>query len=134
MNLLKLIKSNFYFAVASIFFVTMIVLASIGDFEKQLIWLFNDKLLHLFAYSILSVLIYLGLKGHLLSRVALTLFVVAGLGAFDELFQNFFPKRDPSFDDWLVDCLGAIVTVGFLALIQSFLPHSESDDMERDGD
>lgn len=82
----------------------------------------------------MSLLIYLGLGGHLLSRVALTLFIIAGLGAFDELFQNFFPKRDPSFDDWLVDCLGGILTVGLLALIQSLFSKPETDDMERDGD
>jgi VanZ family protein len=112
----------------------MIILSSIGDFEKQLIWLFNDKMLHLIAYSILSMLIYLGLGGHLLSKIALTFFVVSGLGAIDELIQNFFPKRDPSFDDWLVDCLGCIATVGFMAVIQSFLPKKENDELDADSD
>ena len=134
MILLKLLKNNFYFAVAAIFFITMIILSSIGDFEKQLIWLFNDKLLHLIAYSILSMLIYLGLGGHLLSKIALTFFVVSGLGAIDELIQNFFPNRDPSFDDWLVDCLGCIATVGFMAIIQSFLPNKENDELDPDSD
>jgi VanZ family protein len=134
LSFLRLLKNNFYFAIAAIFFTTMIILSSFGDFESQLVWLFNDKLLHLFAYSFLSLFIYLGLGGHLLSRIALTLFIVAGLGAADELIQNFFPKRDPSFDDWLVDCLGAIATVGFLAVIQSFFFPAEAEDIERDGD
>ena len=134
MNFIKLIKSNLYFALAAIFFVTMIVLSSIGDFERQLIWLFNDKLLHVFAYIILSMLIYLGLSGHLLARIALTFFVVSGLGGLDELIQNFFPKRDPSFDDWLFDCFGCIATLGFMAVIQSFFPQEETDELENDSD
>ena len=134
MNFLRLLKNNFYFAIAATFFITMIVLASFGDFEKQLVWLFNDKLLHLFAYSFLSLFIYLGLGGHLLSRLALTFFIIAGLGAVDELIQYMFPARDPSFDDWLVDCLGGIGTVGILAVIQSFFFPPETEDLERDGD
>ena len=134
MIFIKLLKNNFYFAVAATFFITMIILSSIGDFEKQLIWLFNDKLLHLFAYGILSMLIYLGLGGHLLSKIALTFFAVSGLGGIDELIQNFFPNRDPSFDDWLVDCLGCIITVGFMAMTQSFLPQKENDELESDID
>jgi VanZ family protein len=134
LNFLRLLKNNFYFAIAATFFITMIVLASFGDFEKQLVWLFNDKLLHLFAYSFLSLFIYLGLGGHLLSRLALTFFIIAGLGAVDELIQYMFPARDPSFDDWLVDCLGGIGTVGILAVIQSFFFPPETEDLERDGD
>ena len=134
MSFLRLLKINFYFTVAAIFFITMIVLSSFGEFEKQLVWLFNDKLLHLFAYSFLSLFIYLGLGGHLLSRIALTFFIIAGLGAIDELIQYMFPARDPSFDDWLVDCLGGIATVGFLAMIQSFFFPPETEDLERDGD
>jgi VanZ family protein len=134
LSFLKLLKNNFYFAVAAIFFITMIIFSSIGDFERQLIWLFNDKLLHLLAYSILSVLIYIGLSGHLLSRIALTFFVVSGLGAIDELIQNFFPQRDPSFDDWLVDCLGCIGTIGLMAVIHSILPHKEGDELDSDSD
>ncbi len=134
MSFLRLLKNNFYFTVAAIFFITMIVLSSFGEFEKQLVWLFNDKLLHLFAYSFLSLFIYLGLGGHLLSRVALTFFIIAGLGAIDELIQYMFPARDPSFDDWLVDCLGGIATVGLLAMIQSFFFPPETEDLERDGD
>jgi VanZ family protein len=112
----------------------MIIHFSIGDFEKQLIWLFNDEMLHLIAYCLLSMLIYLGLGGHLLSRIVLSYFVVSGLGAIDELIQNFFPNRDPSFDDWLVDCLVCITTVGFMAMVQSFLPQKENDELESDID
>ena len=112
----------------------MIVLSSFGELEKQMVWLFNDKLLHLFAYSFLSLFIYLGLGGHLLSRVALTFFIIAGLGAIDELIQYMFPARDPSFDDWLVDCLGGIGTVGLLALIQSFFFPSQDEDLDQDID
>lgn len=119
MQNIKSLKHNLYLLAASVFFLSMIVFASFGELERNLIWVFNDKILHFFAYFVLSVLLFGGLPYHVLSRMITTFFIASGLGALDELLQFLVPTRDPSFDDWLVDCFGSMIAVVFLGILVS---------------
>ena len=113
----KSLKHNLYLLAASVFFLSMIVFASFGELERNLIWAFNDKILHFFAYFVLSALLFGGLAYHVLSRMITTFFIASGLGAVDELLQFLVPTRDPSFDDWLVDCFGSMIAVVMLGIL-----------------
>ena len=134
MDKTKPIKINLYLITAAVFFLSMIVLASFGELERNLIWVFNDKILHFFAYFVLSALIFGGFAYHVFSRMIMTFFIASGLGAVDELLQFLVPRRDPSFDDWLVDCFGSMFAVVLLGILVALFSkgkhesHLENDD------
>lgn len=65
---------------------------------------FIDKLFHFIEYLILGVL--LSLNGF--SKVILFLVGII-YGGLDELHQGFVKGRDPSFFDWVFDCLGVFI-------------------------
>jgi VanZ family protein len=105
--------NNRWFLGASVFYALMFILGSVRSLERSVIWTFNDKLLHFVAYSIITALIYLGLKSRpigefLLPRFLSCLAIVLLAGALDEIGQ-FFVGRDSSFDDWLADAAAAVV-------------------------
>jgi len=112
--------NNRYLLLASLFYGLMFVLASIKGLERTFIWTFNDKLLHFAAYSVLTALVYLGLRSRpsgefFLPRLLWCWAIVCGLGALDELAQALV-ARDASFDDWLADIAAAIVMLLLIAL------------------
>ena len=131
----KPIKINLYLIAAAVFFLSMIVLSSFGELERSLIWIFNDKILHFFAYFVLSILIFVGLPYHVFSRMITTFFIASGLGAVDELLQFLVPRRDPSFDDWLVDCFGSMFAVVLLGILVAIFSKGEHEShLENDDD
>jgi VanZ family protein len=108
-------RKNPWLLLAWTFYGLMIVLASFKSLERSFIWTFNDKLLHFLAYAVLSAMIFWGWSNKpFLPRLITTLTILGVLGAFDELLQN-FTNRDPSFDDWLADMAGAILSLAAIA-------------------
>jgi VanZ family protein len=84
-------------------------LASIQPLERGLINLFNDKLLHLLFYMLLTVLIFRGLTiAFFVERVLATFAIGISLAALDEFLQLFSRHRKAHFDDWLYDVLGVV--------------------------
>ena len=83
----------------------------------------SDKVNHLLAYFILSILLYLTFSFQEKSLFAkrnaalLTIAVVLLYGVLDELHQMLIPGRSAEFLDWAADAVGAICGV----LIISFL-------------
>ena len=98
------------------FYWLMVILGSFKFLERSFIWTFNDKLLHFLAYACLSGLIFIGWRNKpFLPRLMITLGILSVLAAIDEILQN-FTGRDPSFDDWLADMAGAILSLIVLTL------------------
>jgi VanZ family protein len=94
----------------------MVFLSSFKFLERSFIWTFNDKLLHFLAYACLSGLIFIGWRNKpFLPRLMTTLAILSVLAAIDEILQN-LTGRDPSFDDWLADMAGAILSLIVLTL------------------
>ena len=64
-----------------------------------------------------------------------TFFIASALGAVDELLQFLVPTRDPSFDDWLVDCFGSMIAVVMLGiLVGLFSKGIDESNLNSDGD
>jgi VanZ family protein len=103
-------RRNPWLIAAWVFYCLMIVLGSFRFLERGFVMTFNDKLLHFFAYAVLASLIFWGLKFPILQRLLATLSLVAVMGMVDEYLQN-FTGRDPSFDDWLADMSGGILSL-----------------------
>jgi len=77
---------------------------------------FLDKLLHLFAYAVLSALFLRALRRYYGSRrLAYAMILSIGLstlyGISDEIHQLFVPSRVADFSDVLADFLGSIIGV-----------------------
>lgn len=117
----------------------MIVLGSIKPLERGLIGMFNDKLLHLLAYMVISTLVFRGLKFEFyIERLLATLGIVASLAAFDELLQLISDHRRAQFDDWLYDVLGAVfvltAAIGYRTAVSTYRQmrglESEEDSFE----
>ncbi|UEM03258.1 VanZ family protein [Skermanella rosea] len=77
---------------------------------------FGDKLDHLVAYSVLSLLVALGWSG----RAAPGMIVGAaiGFGGLLELLQTFSPGRQPDWADVAVNSLGALIGLAVAVLVR----------------
>jgi VanZ family protein len=130
---------NRWLLAALSFYLLMLVLATVKVFERGLIGSFNDKLLHLLAYALISALIYRGLQFEfLIERLLAAIGLVGVLGAFDELLQLTSSHRVSEFDDWLYDMAGAVLfLLGVIALhlvktIYRTYTNPDSDKLGRD--
>ena len=81
---------------------------------------FGDKITHLMAFLILSILLSLTLlyqnKNELLkSKHTVSAFIIVSIyGALDEIHQGFIPGRSQDIFDWLADTIGALAGVFLL--------------------
>lgn len=90
---------------------------------------FSDKVNHLMAYFVLSVLVYLTLlfqrKSELLFNYApiVTLIISSFYGIADELHQMFIPGRSAEVFDWFADAIGAILGILLVYFLKSRLKY-----------
>ena len=83
----------------------------------------SDKINHLLAYFLLSVLLYLTLifqrrSIFLFNNAAFATIIIASVyGALDEIHQMFIPGRFAEFLDWLADAGGAVLGVLFISYL-----------------
>lgn len=74
------------------------------------------KVVHLFEYAVLFLLIYRAVsqgKSDFNKReIVLVVFLVTFYGASDEFHQGFIPGREPRLRDVLIDFLGGLSGVG----------------------
>jgi len=97
--------------IACFFFLLMVAVGSIPGKAEALSAATHDKLLHFVAYSVLSVLLYLGIPGSRWRRALGTLAGVAFLGLLDETIQHFLHYRNSDVRDWLFNMLAAALSV-----------------------
>ena len=82
-------------------------------------WQPNDKLLHLWMYGTLGVLLSLGWR-RAGRRPNANLVVLAGVlvGLYDELHQRIVPGRSADYRDFIVDVLAIVFGFALITLIQ----------------
>ena len=92
----------------------------------------SDKLEHLLAYFVLSILLYLTLlfqkKSVLLKNYAMlfTLLIVFAYGVLDEVHQLMIPGRSCELLDFLADILGGIIGIIIIKILFRFFKFQES--------
>ncbi|MGZ5013834.1 MAG: VanZ family protein [Methylobacter sp.] len=92
------------------FFMSLVLVLFIAGSQPQAAGLFVspvDKLAHLLYFGTLTFAIVMSNTMPLKYAAILTV----ALGAADELHQMLLPGRTPGIDDWLADCLGAVIVV-----------------------
>ena len=92
----------------------------------------SDKIEHLLAYLVLSILLYLTLlfqkKSALLKNYAMlfTLLIVFAYGVLDEVHQLMIPGRSCELLDFLADVLGGIIGIIIIKILIHFYKFQES--------
>jgi uncharacterized membrane protein YsdA (DUF1294 family) len=119
---------------ACAFFALLILIGAIPGEAELASSMVNDKLLHFFAYSFLSCLLYGGLTGSAASRVWRTLAMIAILGALDEAIQSFMPYRHADMSDWEFDMLAATVSITALLLLDTAMTRRRMESRSADSD
>jgi VanZ family protein len=80
---------------------------------------FGDKLDHLVAYSVLSLLVALGWSGRFAPGVIVG--AAVGFGGLLELLQTFSPGRQADWADFAVNSLGALIGLAVAILVRRML-------------
>lgn len=102
---------------AFIFYLLIIALGSIPHARAAIGQLASGVILHALAYSMITVLLFSGIKGNLFKKSVQTFLTVALMGALDECVQSLFTYRTASIGDWLVDCSASIITTFLLWML-----------------
>jgi len=102
---------------AFIFYLLIIGLGSIPHARAAIGQLASGVVLHSLAYSLITILLFSGIKRNLFKKSTQTLLTVALMGALDECVQSFFSYRTASIGDWLVDCSASLITTFLLFMI-----------------
>ena len=116
-------KTTLVFSTLVVYWIILFVGTTIPAQSVPSLGVGGDKVVHFFAYLILSVLLYLSFifqeKSSFIQRnaILLTLALATCYGVLDELHQMLVPGRSAELLDWIADALGAACGV----LITSFL-------------
>jgi VanZ family protein len=93
----------------------LIAIASLSPQSPAIETGFGDKLDHLVAYSVLSLLMAVGWPRWIpFGGVG----VIIGFGGLLELLQTFSPGRQPDWADFAVNSLGALIGLAIALLIR----------------
>jgi len=87
------------------------------------IFIFQDKVMHFFAYTIYGYTIQLYLKSLNLAKskyIMFTIMIGSLFGLSDEFHQYFIPNRSTEFFDWVADTLGVSFSLVFSKHISIF--------------
>lgn len=103
------------FRLAFVIYALILALGSIPGLRSDVGAYASGLELHSLAYSGLASLLFIGRSGTAARRGVRAVWMVAMMGAGDELVQGLFPYRHAAVSDWLVDCAAAAVTALLLA-------------------
>jgi len=119
-------------------YIAIILFLSDDNFDLSYDLVLNYQLMHFFSFGMMTVFIYLGINLDRLARVGLTLMITCVLGLIHEQAKRLFGNEALGFevakvDYWLVDCLGGIIFVILMVIIDSlFFERIDSDVQEYD--
>ena len=95
-----------------------VAVASLSPWSPAVASGLSDKLDHLTAYTVLTVLMALGWAGRI--SIGIIFAAVAGYGGLLELLQAFSPGRQPDWADFAVNTTGCLIGLAAAALIRRY--------------
>ena len=95
-----------------------IAVASLSPWSPAVASGLSDKLDHLTAYTVLTVLMALGWAGRI--SMGIIFATVAGYGGLLELLQAFSPGRQPDWADFAVNTTGCLIGLAAAVLIRRY--------------
>lgn len=91
-------------------YLAILILGSIPGARDEIGEVASGLVLHFAAYSCIAFLLACGAAGNASVKAAKAFFLVAAMGAFDEIVQSFLPYRDGAVTDWMIDISAALFT------------------------
>ena len=131
-----MLKTSASLIVACGIFIAITLFLSDDNFEMTEDLALTYELMHFFAFGTLTVFIYLSLNLDRLARVGLAFFTSCGLGLMHERVKILFRNEVIGFqvgtvDYWLVDCLGAMIFVIAVIIVDAlFFKREDVDEYE----
>ena len=95
-----------------------VAVASLSPWSPAVASGIGDKLDHLTAYSVLTLLLTLGWAGRI--SMGIVFASVAGYGGLLELLQAFSPGRQPDWADFAVNTTGCLIGLAAAVLIRRY--------------
>ncbi len=105
----------FWLSLLALFFLLMVGAGAVPGQADLLSARVGDKLLHILAYGLMTLLCFAAVAAPPLHRAAVTLGTIALLGLADEAIQSLLPYRNASLIDWCFD-IGTATLVSLLLL------------------
>ncbi len=126
-------RTTLVFSTLVVYWIILFVGTSIPAQSVPSLGIGGDKVVHFFAYLILSALLYLTfifqekLSFAQRNAILLTLAIAICYGVLDELHQMLVPGRSAELLDWIADALGAAcgVLITFF-LLKKFKKEAET--------
>ena len=97
----------------------VVAIASLSPQSPAIETGFGDKLDHLVAYAVLSLLMALGWSGR--AALGVIFGAAASFGGLLELLQAFSPGRQPDWADFAVNSFGALIELAVAMLVRRIL-------------
>jgi VanZ family protein len=92
-------------------YLAVIILGSIPGARQDVGELASGLVLHFGTYSCIAFLLAYGAAGNATAKAVKAFFIVALMGALDEVIQSFLPYRTGAVGDWMIDISAALFTV-----------------------
>ncbi|WP_194723877.1 VanZ family protein [Noviherbaspirillum malthae] len=104
---------------------TILLIGSVPGARAEVAQVASGLVLHMAAYSVLTMLLFVGVRGTPAWRGAKAFLWVVAMGAGDEWVQHFWPYRSGTLTDWAIDGLASALTAVALWGICSTLSATE---------
>lgn len=98
----------FLFRCGLALYLAVIVLGSIPGAREEVGHVASGLVLHFVTYACIAFLLACGTSGNATVKAAKAVFLVAAMGALDELIQSTLPYRHGAVADWAVDAGAAL--------------------------
>jgi VanZ family protein len=102
------------FRTAFVLYFLIIGFGSIPGARAELGQVAPGLVLHVLAYSIITVLLFTGSGSRPFVKALQSCLIVAVMGMLDEYVQSFFPYREATVRDWAIDVAASFGTVCWL--------------------
>jgi VanZ family protein len=105
---------NIRYRSAFILYLLIVLLGAIPGVRSEAGEFASGLVLHSLAYSTIAYLLYTGASSQSFTTAFHAFLWVVVMGAADEYIQSFFPYRNGTVRDWIVDMTAALVTLSIL--------------------
>jgi VanZ family protein len=122
---------TFRFRFAFILFGLILGLGSIPGARAEVGQVASGLILHSLAYSVITYLLFTGLRGRPGGNALKAWLIIAAMGALDEFVQSFIPYRNGTVRDWAVDVTAGFVVVLLLWIVSSRKPAANTPPSEK---
>jgi len=89
-------------------YLAVIILGAIPGARDEVGQFASGLVLHFTTYASIALLLACGAAGNVTTKAIKAFYIVAAMGALDEIIQSLLPYRDGAITDWMIDITAAL--------------------------